>query len=936
MLKDRLITAYNSIVNFLSFSGSQYQIRRLLNTSIDHLETIEKLPDSHPRGFIKMFRKRRISIVESYVKIVSFLGSNRCNERLAALQLLTEQILHSKSLKMPLNTARIQMALMKEAVKCREDRRSQLERLRDFSISSFGQPRIIRKYLKEIDIIEVPEEGQQLKDLHMGWDPHVHDNASYGRKTPTQLIIDAFIKGLSSITVVYNTLNHIEIINEAIEAGRILGIHINLGLEFSIGDGLNRFHYIYLFPYFTNISEFVDYLDNRKSSFKKFLEGVEQYRINRVQTLEDMIHNFNETHLPGINEGYQEGTIYYLDKLKLSDIDTIIPRRHATRVHLGELLYTKLIPVFFNRVIYLKSLKRLSDSKYRDNQLPEWEYRNILKKYEEARQEYKELNPEKILELYFPHSPTFEPKTVFNRLEEIFDEISSCRANIKIIHPLKFGFARAVENIIDNYLYIGHAEIYNMHDTLNVDIHELELFARFIHALNTGRGDLVKEILEEQRIEWNEKKIGECIHFCSQKSIIPTCGSNSTGRTSFIPGMGFIYRGHLLKHQNKEYFKHHYTLPNFVSRILSEYEGSHSPKGFSLPDSHIISMGRSKEFPSKEIGDEKTIQPIPIPRAWRYIQPWIKSILYILMGFIPAFLTIGWEYAVVWFAITGIRNAITDFISGKGYRPKEWRVRDIDLSYLSHSLFWTGFSVPLLDMVKSQFEMMYPFIQNGIFFEFSKFFFICIINGMYLVTHNTIRGFDKSTIMANFFRSIMAWPFATLFSPIGNFFLIPSIVQAKFWSDFVAGLIEGTGKFKQRIQLRERDINELIPHIKSKSHEIKYIAILDLLYFFQKDPRTRNSLKYILLKKSTLGQKIRNLIKLKHPTAPTHDFSDYEYLKRFFSETTHYCKITDFILGRYKPRHALSLINLLSETYNEFNKWLIKYNPNQIDEDDSY
>jgi len=420
MIKTRLITLYNGLVNRLSFSGSMWQIRRWLNTSIEHPETIDKYPDSHPRGFVKMFRKRQVSIVESYVKILSYLGSNKCIERLSALKLLVQQVLHSKSIQMPLNTARVQMALMKEAVKHKDNQRVQMERLRDFSVSTFGKPRVIRRFLKELNIIEVPETGEELKDLNMGWDPHVHDNSSYGRKNPTQLIIDAFIKGISEITVVYNTLNHIEIINEAIEAGRILGIKVNLGLEFTVGEAGSRFHYIYQFPHFKNILEFVDYLDNQKAPLDNFFKGIEDNQKNRLHAIEELIDNFNTTYLPRLNEGYKEGTVYYLEKLKLSDIDNIIPVRHATRVHLGELLYMKFQPVLYNRVLYQKSVKRYSDAQRKANELSEWEYGNILKRYETTRQEYRELSPEKLLSTYFPSASSFEPQTVFSNLLHIF------------------------------------------------------------------------------------------------------------------------------------------------------------------------------------------------------------------------------------------------------------------------------------------------------------------------------------------------------------------------------------------------------------------------------------------------------------------------------------------------------------------------------------
>jgi hypothetical protein len=937
MLKTRLVHVYNTLVNGLSFYRGLYKTRRWLNASIDRPEAIETFPDSHPRGFIKKFRKRRISIVESYVKIISFLGSRECSERLAALKLLSEHILHSKTLKMPLNTARVQLALMKEAVKHRDNKRLQMERLRDFSISSFGQPRVIRKYLDELNIIEVPETGQSLKDLNMGWDSHVHDNSSYGRKTPTQLIIDAFIKGISELTIVYNTLSHIEIINEAVEAGRILGITVKLGLEFSVGNGKHKLHYIYLFPYFNNINELVDYLDNRKNDFEFFRKGIEQNQENRIQAIDILIRNFNTTYLPKLNEGYEKGTIYYLEELTLNDVDAVVPLNHATRMHLGEVLFTRFQPVLFNRVLYLKSLKKLSDSQYRNNQIAQWEYLNIQKKYEAARQEYRNLNPERLLPIYFPRSDAFEPKTVFSDLREIFKSsggdgsaADQYRYNIKIIHPLEHGFARAAKTIIENYEYIGHAEIYNMEDSTHHDPYEVELYARFITFLNTGEADRVTALLEEKHIQYDKEQLRECIRYCSEHPILRSCGSGSTGRTSYIPGMGFILRRHLTKKQEADYLKRHYTLPFFIAQMISESDVSDSSSNDSdSPEEfEIISMGKSKEIPPCEIGDEKQEDPIPLKRAWRYLNPAIKRVFYIFTGFIPAYLTVGPAYALVWFGITAVRNAITDVISGRGYRPREWHFKNIDFENLSHSLFWTGFSVPLLRFVKLQFDQVYPLDPAGFLFEFSKFFYICIVNGLYLYSHNTLRGFDKTTARGNFFRSVLAWPLAAVFAPLGNLLQVPSIVQAKFWSDFVAGLIEGFGKFQKQINLRKRDLESLMPEIRSENAEILNIAILDLLYFFLKDPRTKNSLKYILFNPPTLPRKLLGILRLKKKQVP-HDFPDYHRLRQWFSETTHFFQLNDFILGNYREEQVIYLVDLVSETYNDFYRWLLKNDPNE-------
>lgn len=945
-----MVRLYNSIINRLSFYHGLYKMRRWLNTSIDRPEAIESFPESHPRGFIKKFRKRRISIVESYVKIISFLESDKCLERLEALRLLADHILHSRSLKMPLNTARVQMALMKEAVKNRDDKRVQLERLRDFSVSSFGQPKYIRKYLNQLGLIEVPETGEPLKDLEMGWDSHVHDNSSYGRKTPTQLLIDAFIKGISRLTVVYNALSHKEIIHEAIEAGRILGITVNVGLEFCVGEKDQRFYYIYRFPHFDHQHELDKYLEEHREKLDVFMKGLEANQETRIQAIEGLVHTFNLTHLAKINRGYQKDSIYYLEKIKPEDIEEVVPIQHATRMHLGEVLFMKLQPVMFNRVLYLKAQKQYSDTQFENNEISRWEYMNTVKKYEDAREKYREMNPDYLRLKYFSETKVFETPTVFNRLQDIFDFSSApgdtpgdypgpSRENIKFIHPLDHGLNAAVLSILEDYRYIGHSEIYNMHESVHRDHHLLEAYARFIFLIDTGKKEELKHFLKEHDISFPDEKLDECAAFCCANPIIPTCGSDSTGRASFIPGMGFILRSRLVKKQHPEYLKSHYTLPSFISQLIAGPGGKKrtgtgcgkdNTESFDLTENEetIISMGKSREMAPSEIGDEIEVSPIPTRRAWYYLNPVVKDIFYIMVGFIPAFLTVGWEYALIWFGITSVRNAITDIISGRGYRPKEWHVKNIDFDNLAHSLFWTGFSVPLLGFVKDQFDVLYPLAKSGYLFEFARFFFICMVNGLYLASHNTLRGFDKATIRANFFRSVLAWPFAAIFAPLGNVMLVPSIVQAKFWSDFVAGLIEGSGKFNRRFHLRKRDLDSLLPYTRSDENDIKYIAILDLLYFFRKDPRTHNSLRYIFFRTHTVWRRLARFFLLKSKEIPDH-YDDYNYLKQWFSQKSHYFQLTDFILENYKHEQVIYLTQLIADTFDRFYRWLLKHEPGE-------
>lgn len=919
MLKNKIISVYIAIINFLSFSPRLRKIRKRLDYSLHRPGIIEDFPDSHPRGFIKRFRKRRITIVEAYLKIIYYLESNQYNERLEALELLVEQILSSRALEMPLNTARVQLALMKEAVQNKDNKRIQLERLQDFSICSYGQPRLIRKYLNELNIIEIPETGKPLKDLDMGWDSHVHDNSSCGRKNPTQLVIDAFIKGISQLTVVYNSLSHTEIMFEAIEAGRIMGIDVNIGLEFSVGARGKRYYYIYQLPHFATKKLFKEFINTHKEDLEIFIKGLIENQKNRTKSIHNLIKNFNTSYLSTINQDFPDEPIYNLEKLSSRDINQVIPIKHATHIHLGELLFNKFKPVLFKRVLYLKSQAKLGRSRFKAGLIPHWEYRDIEKKYRETRKQYEELDPEQLRQEYFSNPELQEYDSVFKDLSTIFNAIEDenlINQHIKIIHPLIHGFKEAVHTILDNRRYIRFVEIYNMHDCIDSAPNELQLFTRFIDLLNTGNTHRLRSFLEEHGLAIDPQKLREAAADSRRLKLIPTCGSDSTGRTCYIPGMGFIYRKALQKKQYAgTYIKKHYTLPHFVSQMIVEHGESGATIPFD-PGNDIINMGKSTQTHPNEIGDEHFLQPVPLRCVWRYLNPMVKNIFYILIGLIPAYLQLNWHFALLWFSITAVRHVITDIISIRGLSPREWHLRSIYFDNIAHSLFWTGFSVPLLALVKAQFDILYPLAETGFMFEFTKFFFICIVNGAYISAHNMLRGFDKITVHINFFRSLLAWPFAALFSPLGNILAIPSIVQAKIWSDIVGGLIEGAGKFKLNLNIGKRDLLGLLPNIQHHHTKKKYTALLDLLYFFQANPRTKNSLKAILFNPRANKQN-----KLSQPTTV------YFELYNWFTDTANFSKLIDFILANYQSEQAIFLVDLVTNKYPDFQKWLLKNKP---------
>jgi len=63
------------------------------------------------------------------------------------------------------------------------------------------------------------------------------------------------IKGISSLTVAYGLVSDIDLMEEVLEAGNILGLKVNIGLEFSVLVEGARYHFIAELPHFSSKEE---------------------------------------------------------------------------------------------------------------------------------------------------------------------------------------------------------------------------------------------------------------------------------------------------------------------------------------------------------------------------------------------------------------------------------------------------------------------------------------------------------------------------------------------------------------------------------------------------------------------------------------------------------------------------------------------------------
>ncbi len=916
-----LATLYNNVVNAVSFGAGYQKVRRLLNARIDSPASIEEIPPSHPAGFVREMQKRRITIVEAYLIIIRYLESEQHAERIHALKLLEEQAFHSKNVTMPLNTARVQLALMKEAIKARDNKRRQLECLHDFTVSSYGQPSVIRAYLDEMGIIELPETGQRIADMDMGWDFHVHDNSSYGRKTPSQLVIDAFIKGISEITVGFIALTNLGNMEELLAAGDILGVRVTIGAEFSVLTEGHRFHFMFLLPPVRTGAELADFFARHAADLRFFVDGLNNNQGSRIVSIHALIDNFKSAHLPEVNSGYDG--VYALPSLDLAKVEEIVPMESLNRMYLGELLYSQWKPVLLRRVLKAKSKLIEARAEKARGGISEWDYSNLANRYRDLREAYTSLNPEELRSRYFGALVLSEYPTVFTDMKAVGTALRRTGGRIKILHPLEHGLDAAYRVILGHAEQIDFVEVYNMYDSINRSVDDILRFARFINVLNSGRAVLVRPFLAGHDLQITDAELSRVAAAVTSRPILPVCGSDSTGRSTMIPGMGFITRSRLIGPRRRRYLEKHFALPQFVSRVIAargSYVGAEAESG---PADPIVSMGKSTHFIPNRIGDETDVTPIPPGRALRYLNPALLNLLFIGMGFLVAALTLGWEYALVWFGITSMRHVIVDLAASRGSRVSEWSFRAVDFRNIARSLFWTGLSVPLLAFVKTEFDLLWPFAPTGHSYQFTKFFFISFVNGLYLMTHTTLRGFEKGVAGANFFRTILSWPFASLFAPVGDLLAIPAIVQSKMWSDVVGGLIEGSGKFIRSVRLTRRDLSDIIPLTCAEEESARFTAILDLLYIFGRETRARNSMREIFFGERNTLERVGDMRKGRASRPPMR-VDEYQSLAAWFNHMGNYHKLADFVIARYSQEWAVMLIDLLEQQYLRFRDWLAR------------
>lgn len=892
----------------------------------------------HPRGIKELAEPPAMRIASALVELLGTLEKGSPDERVAALRAVAQEVLHNGSLAFRMNTGRVLLEVMKDLVRSEGTPARQAGLARDFLDATSGRPMLIRALLRRYRLLEMPEEWTQV-----AYDHRVHDANSTGRKTPTHLIMDAWIKGIRYLGVVY--YNHVpqEAARELLDAGEVMGVEVRIGIDLTVR--LREKHArIVLFPRgFQGRVAYLEHLGRRETV--AFMEEGKQVTDRFHHHVLALLDRFNAVHLPALSA--EVGAA--LPPIDRAAFEAFVGSGQASRLHLAEFIHHSLLP----------SLKARASALAAEN-APR-----------EALERLDALVPEEIKARFLGRSANPElgdpldldegaPALLRMELEALLERVSGLPCGTRVVlSPSGLTAPEVIELLWRGKGKISHLEIFNLREHAEGVDGDLTAIHRIRRTLNSGNivglKRLVLSFMQSgdsgvaDRMRAILADLPSLARYYSQgERLRSRLGTGSTGRSRVSRGMGMVVLSTLPRRARAEVKREGRTLPlrTTAERVVKytpkdkrdwmlglgrvpviwrlaatrtvKWEIAHNATHLVIDSSergNIAALGGAPE----ERGNGFVVPHVErrhrsLRALWRLLPVQVQQAVKVLTGFIPAMLTFmytqdGWlalAGAPLWFFITAGRNIVQSVVGGGGvFRSPLLRWNDfVSWGRVADSLFYTGFSVPLLDLLVKNILLSQTLGLTVANAPLAVFSVIALANGTYLSSHNFIRGLPPTAVVWNFFRSVLSIPVAFSLNyallhllvhagmgldDVQHMLQMGAAVLSKASSDTIAGLIEGTADRGQNIERARRDIREklqqlselqvrlellfpeddvverlenpreLVRAVKAESDELfrqATMAALDLMYFWYFMPRAPAVLRAALHRMNPRERKV--------------------------------------------------------------------------------
>ena len=906
-------------------------------------------PYLHPHGIKEMAESRGLRIAHAVIHLLEYLEAEGVDDRLNALRSVHDELLDTAEGIMPKNTARVLLQIMKELVRAHGDYNLQLHLAHDFRASATGKPGIIREQMKKYHLLEMPEDWNQI-----AFDDHVHDANTKGRKSSSHLIMDAWIKGIRRLRVVYYNYLEPKFAIELLEAAQIMGIDLRIGIEFSARFRDRYVQMIWVPRGFADSQDFLIFLAEAPvMAFMAEGKKVSEYQRRYVIA---MLREFNKTQRLALEKRYG----FKLPPLDESAFLSFVGTGQASLLHLAKFIHSGILPAMETHMAELRNRCVVANAEERsiiEQQVKEMDLLDLEKILEEY------LLPEKnpcIPDPNVPQDGADVPDLLKLSPHALLDRLIQLHPSYRITLNLSHLKAEDVlELLYDCEGRITRLEIFNLKDYTSGRTDHIPEINDLQRAINQGNVIELKRLIRNMitRLKRSDNlnredriaSLTNILHdismlkdYYNNVSLKSRIGSDSTGRSPRFHGMGLAITDTLPPRAQREIKQHSglsreiipvnikvfrrttyiphtdssarmRTIYRFIRHLpflgeigfkrrvdwlIREYSVRKGIPG------NIATLGGVQEESTNGLRLElPDIGEKPGKLSWKYLNTGLKNGLKVFIGFIPAFATfmltkdwwlLAYFGAIIWFGITGLRNVLQSVLGGGGIRRSRLtRWNDyVRWERIADSLFFTGFSVPLLDyLVKTLFLDRWLGITTATN-PVLLYSIMALVNGIYLSSHNAFRGFPRGVVLGNFFRSVLSIPVAIVLNAfvggilsVGGVTGIDQILQkwaaiiSKAASDCVAGVIEGMADRYQNIRMRWRDYDIKISQLYQvytmleirfpesqvielleeprrfsgiRSEEVRdlqkilIINALDLLYFWMYQPRARHALRATL------------------------------------------------------------------------------------------
>ncbi len=876
----------------LFFDKQDYALITLVNKILTQKESssTERIFDAnlHPHGIKTLMLSHEMRVAHAVARLLTSLEHtegeransqadavpkkmNECTQegslrRLSALRTLYNEVLASAQTSFRRNTARVLIQIMKGIVRAHGDMRQQLLLAHDFRRTAHGSPRVVRQQLQKYGLVEMPEDWSQL-----AFDHHVHDSSSKGRKNPTQLIMDAWIKGIRHLTIIYYNYIEPHIAREALHAADIMGVDVLIGIEFTIPFEDKFIQVVWAVRDFADIDSYLQFLS--EAPVRHIMELGREASNFRAQTVFRALHHWNEVYRSGIAEN--------LPPIIHDDFAQYVGTGQVTPPHLASCVYEHIkqhvppaqIPSEWSSPQAVAEHLLTSNL---DAFWTRWTHEHaggcVKTQTPDKCPEIMRHSPADFLEwLSMLHSKYFMILHLANlTAEDVLSFLWHCKG--RITHLEIFNFKVWEEGRLTHLQHITEL----LHTINSKSLPRLKYFV--LHMLENLEAD-EHNAKDTQDIQTRRATLREILqniqkfkNFYSKYPLRTRMGTDTTSSLGSHRDMGLVLPETLPPRAQKTLEKwqrlseKEHLCAHIPLHIEVQYQVRYSPKRLvpqrstltrffrALPGLKYYGFRKEQEWYTRSaqtsfMGHERekrhtNIAPLSPADTHikqehtnkiKYLNTRVSNALKVLAGFIPAAIAfqytqswwvLAWFGPVIWFAITGGRNILQAVMAGGG-RSTLLRWKDyVSWSRLCDSLMYTGFSVPLLEW-----GVRIWLLEKNLGFTVTEqtvlvYTVMSVVNGLYISWHNFVRGLPKEAIIGNLFRSALAIPLSMLYNSLVLEALLvlnvhdpyvilqtSAAIISKTASDTIAAIIEGHADRNNNRRIRHWDYEGKLQHV---------------------------------------------------------------------------------------------------------------------------